>query len=96
MTLTSNSQNDCVACMQVAERRCALHRAPLIIDVEALADFIRDKIESEPYQGLHPELASMGLALAIRDEFPMTNRNHDCCPTDCEGCCYSCGCSECD
>jgi hypothetical protein len=45
---------------------------PAGIDVERLADFIRDKIESEPYQGLHPELASMGLAIAIRDEFLAT------------------------
>lgn len=47
-------------------------------DVEALADFIRDKIESEPYQGLHPELASMGLAVAIRDEFLLPLPACDC------------------
>ncbi len=39
------------------------------IDVEALADFIVSKLDSEPYQSLHPELVSMGLARAIRDEF---------------------------
>lgn len=39
------------------------------LDVERLADFILDKIESAEYQRLHPELASMGLALAIRDQY---------------------------
>lgn len=35
--------------------------------VEQLADFILGKIESPEYQGLHPELASMGLAIAISE-----------------------------
>ena len=51
------------------EREAATGLSAEPLDVERLADFIREKIESEPYQDLHPELASMGLAVAIRDEF---------------------------
>jgi hypothetical protein len=65
-------------CIEIARAALAASDAgPAGIDVEKLADFIRDKIESEPYQGLHPELASMGLAIAIRDEFLATPTAED-------------------
>jgi hypothetical protein len=64
-TAHDHNVHDCQDCFEMASE--VLRGAPL--DVERLADFIRDRIESEPYQGLHSELASMGLAIAIRDEF---------------------------
>lgn len=57
--------------LDVSDRILAIERevAAPALDVDRLADFILGKIESPDYQGLHPELASMGLAIALRDEY---------------------------